>query len=127
MATYPGADAATVASTIGVPIEEQVNGVEGMMYMSSSSGSDGSYNLTVTFDIGTDVDMAAVKVQNRVSLAESSLPASVRQQGIQVMTRSSNIIMFIALEADSAHRDMCMTHSISPTMPSSISSTSCRG
>lgn len=106
MATYPGADAATVASTIGVPIEEQVNGVEGMMYMSSSSGSDGSYNLTVTFDIGTDVDMAAVKVQNRVSLAESSLPASVRQQGIQVMTRSSNIIMFIALEADSAHRDM---------------------
>ena len=99
MATYPGADAATVASTIGVPIEEQVNGVEGMMYMSSSSGSDGSYNLTVTFDIGTDVDMAAVKVQNRVSLAESSLPASVRQQGIQVMTRSSNIIMFIGSSA----------------------------
>ena len=61
MATYPGADAATVASTIGVPIEEQVNGVEGMMYMSSSSGSDGSYNLTATFDIGTDVDMAAVR------------------------------------------------------------------
>lgn len=105
-ATYPGADAETVASTIGVPIEEQVNGVENMMYMSSSSGSDGSYNLTITFENGTDVDMAAVKVQNRVSLAEATLPSSVRQQGIQVMTRSTNIIMFVALEADSAHRDM---------------------
>lgn len=106
MATYPGADAATVASTIGVPIEEQVNGVEGMMYMSSSSGSDGSYMLTVTFDIGTDLDMAAVKIQNRVSRAEATLPEAVKQQGIQVMTRSSNIIMFVAIEADSAHRDM---------------------
>lgn len=106
MATYPGADAATVASTVGVPIEEQVNGVDGMMYMSSSSGSDGSYMLTITFDIGTDLDMAAVKVQNRVSRAEATLPASVKQQGIQVMTRSSNIIMFVAIEADSAHRDV---------------------
>lgn len=106
MATYPGADAATVASTIGVPIEEQVNGVEDMMYMSSSSGSDGSYNLTITFETGTDLDMAAVKVQNRVSRAEPSLPASVRQQGIEVMSRSTNIIMFVAIEADSAHRDM---------------------
>lgn len=91
MASYPGADAATVASTIGVPLEEQINGVENMMYMSSSS-SDGSYNLTITFEVGTDVDMAAVKVQNRISLAEASLPASVRQQGVQVMSRSSNII-----------------------------------
>lgn len=102
-ATYPGADAATVASTIGVPLEEQVNGVENMMYMSSSS-SDGSYSLTITFEVGTDVDMAAVKVQNRVSLAEPSLPASVRQQGVQVMSRSSNIIMFLALEADDPQR-----------------------
>lgn len=105
MANYPGADAATVASTIGEPIEEQVNGVEGMMYMSSSSSSDGSYMLTVTFDIGTDLDMAAVKVQNRVSQAEATLPAAVKQQGVQVMTRSNNIIMFVALEADSAYRD----------------------
>lgn len=103
MATYPGADAATVASTIGVPLEEQVNGVEDMMYMSSSS-SDGSYNLTITFNVGTDIDMAAVKVQNRVSLAEPSLPSSVKQQGVQVMSRSSNIIMFLALEADDPHR-----------------------
>lgn len=103
-ASYPGADAATVASTIGVPIEEQVNGVEGMMYMNSSSGSDGSYNLTITFETGTDIDNAAVKVQNKVSAAEATLPASVKQQGIQVTTRSTNIIMFVALEADSAHR-----------------------
>lgn len=99
-ATYPGADASTVASTIGVPIEEQINGVENMMYMSSSSGSDGSYMLTVTFENGTDIDMATVKVQNRLSLAEPTLPASVRQQGVQVMSRSSNIIMFVALESD---------------------------
>lgn len=99
MASYPGADAATITNTIGVPIEEQVNGVEDMMYMSSSS-SDGSYNLTITFNVGTDVDMAAVKVQNRISQAEPTLPAAVRQQGLQVMSRSSNIIMFLALEAD---------------------------
>ena len=100
MANYPGADAATVAKTIGVPIEQQVNGVENMMYMSSSSGSDGSYNLTITFKIGTDPDMAAVKVQNLISMAEATLPSSVRQQGVQVVSRSSNIILFVALESD---------------------------
>lgn len=99
-ANYPGADAATVANTIGVPIEQQVNGVEGMMYMSSSSGSDGSYMLTITFENGTDPDMAAVKVQNLISLAEATLPSAVRQQGVQVMSRSSNIILFVAIESD---------------------------
>lgn len=99
-ATYPGADAQTVAETVGVPIEEQLNGIEDMMYMSSSSGSDGSYMLTVTFDMGTDLDMATVKVQNRISLAEPQLPASVKQQGVSVMSRSSNIIQFIAIESD---------------------------
>ena len=82
MATYPGADAATVAKTVGVPIEEQVNGVEGMMFMSSSAGSDGSYALTITFEVGTDLDMAAVKVQNRISMAEATLPSAVKQQGV---------------------------------------------
>lgn len=103
MATYPGADAATVATTVGVPIEEQINGVEGMMYMSSNSGSDGSYNCTVTFEVGTDLDMATVKVQNRVALAEPQLPTSVREQGVSVMSSSTNIVMFIALEGDSLH------------------------
>lgn len=103
-ASYPGANAETVASVIGAPIEEQVNGVEGMMYMSSSSGSDGSYNLTITFDVGTDLDMATVKVQNRVSRAEPTLPTAVKQQGVQVTSRSTNIILFVALESDDSER-----------------------
>lgn len=104
MASYPGADAQTVAQTIGVPIEEQVNGVENMMYMSSTS-SDGQYSLTVTFENGTDLDMAAVKVQNRVSLAEATLPAEVRRQGVQVESRASNILLFLAMTADSPEYD----------------------
>ena len=83
-AVYPGADAKTVAETVGVPIEEQDNGVEGMMYMSSNSGADGSYGLTITFENGTDIDEATVKVQNRVALAEPTLPSSVKQQGVSV-------------------------------------------
>ena len=98
-ASYPGADAKTISETIGVPIEQQVNGVEGMMYMSSSS-SDGSYMLEITFENGTDLDMATVKVQNRVSLAEPQLPSSVKQQGVSVMSRSSDIILFVGLETD---------------------------
>ncbi len=99
-ASYPGADAETVAKTVAEPIEEQVNGVEGMMYMSSNSG-DGQYSLTVTFENGTDLDEAAVKVQNRISLAESQLPTAVKEQGVSVTSESSNIILFIAIEGDS--------------------------
>ncbi len=101
-ASYPGADAKTVAETIGVPIEEQVNGVEGMMYMSSTS-SDGSYNLSITFENGTDLDIAQVKVQNRVSQAQSQLPESVQQQGVNVGSHSSNMLMMVAIEGDSAY------------------------
>lgn len=103
-ATYPGADAQTVAETVGVPIEEQVNGIEGMMYMSSTSSSDGSYNLTITFENGVDRDMAAVKVQNRISMAEASLPEPVKQQGVSVTSESSNIVLFLALESDNPQR-----------------------
>lgn len=99
-ASYPGADAETVAKAVAEPIEEQVNGVEGMMYMSSNSG-DGQYSLTVTFENGTDLDEAAVKVQNRISLAESQLPTAVKEQGVSVTSESSNIILFIAIEGDS--------------------------
>lgn len=103
-ASYPGADAETVAKTIAVPIEQQVNGVEGMMYMSSTCGSDGSYGLTITFENGTDVDEAAVKVQNRVAQADPQLPSEVKQQGVSVMSESSNIIMFAAIESDDPER-----------------------
>ncbi len=103
-ASYPGADAQTVAETVGVPIEQQVNGVDGMMYMSSSSSSDGSYSLTITFEEGTDLDIATVKVQNRVSQAEPVLPTAVKQQGVSVGSRSSNQILFIALQGDNPSR-----------------------
>ncbi|MCM1292605.1 MAG: efflux RND transporter permease subunit [Bacteroides sp.] len=101
-ASYPGADASTVAEVIGVPIEEQVNGVEGMMYMSSTS-SDGSYSLSITFENGIDLDNATVKVQNLVSQATPQLPNSVQEQGINVSSHSSDNILFIAIEGDSAY------------------------
>lgn len=104
-ASYPGANAQTVAETIGVPIEEQVNGVEDMLYMSSSSGSDGSYSLTITFEEGTDLDEATVKVQNRISEAEPSLPTVVKQQGVSVRSESSNMILMIALQSDNPGDD----------------------
>lgn len=104
IANYPGADAQTVAETVGAPIEEQVNGVEGMMYMSSNSSSDGSYMLTVTFEVGTDLDEAAIKVQNLVNEAEPTLPTPVKQQGVNVVSRSSNLILFLSLMTDKPDR-----------------------
>ena len=103
-ASYPGASASTVAQTVGVPIEQQVNGVEGMLYMSSNSGSDGSYSLTITFENGTDLDQAAVEVQNRISLISSTLPSEVAQQGVSVNKEASDQIMFLALTADDTER-----------------------
>ena len=73
-ASYPGANAATIADMVGTPIEQQVNGVEGMLYMSSTSSSTGTYQLTITFEVGTDLDMATVLVENRVNMALSTLP-----------------------------------------------------
>src|SRR5216117_2383858 len=82
--SYAGASAQVVADTVGAPIEQQVNGVPGILYMSSQSGNDGSYTLTVTFDIGTDLNTALVMVQNRVQLALPQLPTSVQNQGITI-------------------------------------------
>ncbi len=94
-ATYPGANADVVAKTIGIPLEEKINGVEDMMYMSSTS-SDGSYQLTVTFNSGVDPDIAQVKVQNRIQQANSSLPTEVQRQGLTVRRRSSSMLAFLA-------------------------------
>ena len=102
-AVYPGANAETVAQTVGIPIEQQVNGVEGMMYMSSTSSASGMYALTVTFEVGTDIDMATVMVQNRVSVAQNSLPEAVKQQGVTVQKKSSNIVMMLTLVGDSIY------------------------
>jgi HAE1 family hydrophobic/amphiphilic exporter-1 len=96
-AVYPGANALVVADTVAAPIEQQVNGVEGMLYMSSNCSSDGSYGLTITFNIGTDLDKAQVLVQNRVAAAEPLLPEEVRRQGVTVRKQSTDIILLASL------------------------------
>jgi multidrug efflux pump subunit AcrB len=96
-ALYPGANAATVRDTVAAPIEEQVSGVEGMMYMSSRCTNDGAYNLTVTFKLGMDSDMAQVLVQNRVSLALPVIPPLVQNEGITVKKQSPNTLMIVNL------------------------------
>src|SRR5690348_16191900 len=95
--SYPGASAQVVADTVGAPIEQQVNGVPGMLYMSSQSGNDGSYTLTVTFDIGTNLNTALVMVQNRVALAMPQLPTPVQNQGITIRKRTPDMLMIVNL------------------------------
>src|SRR6201988_2799350 len=96
-ASYPGADPKVVAETVATPIEEQVNGVENMLYMSSQSTSDGSMTLTVTFKLGTDLDIAQVLVQNRVAIATPQLPQEVRNLGITVQKQSPDLMMVVHL------------------------------
>lgn len=96
-AQYPGANASDIAETVAVPIEEQVNGVDDMLYMSSISSNTGQYQLTVTFKIGTDPDIAAVNVQNRVQLAEPQLPQQVTQQGVSTRKQSSGLLLVVNL------------------------------
>src|SRR4051812_25559014 len=93
--SYPGASAQVVSDTVAAPVEQQVNGVEGMLYMSSQMGNDGSYTLTVTFDIGTDLNTALVMVQNRVQLALPLLPPSVQNQGITIRKKTPDILNVI--------------------------------
>ena len=97
---YPGASAQVVADTVAAPIEQQVVGVERMLYMSSQSNNDGSYSLDVTFEIGTDVNMAQVLVQNRVAIAEPILPDVVKQIGVTVKKRSPDVLLGISLYSE---------------------------
>lgn len=102
---YPGASAETVAETVVAPIEQQVNGVEGMIYLSSNSTADGRFSISVTFDIGVNLDIAQVQVQNRVAIASPRLPAQVQQIGVTVAKSSPDILMVVNLFSPDQSRD----------------------
>lgn len=104
-ATYPGANATTIADMVGTPIEQQVNGVEGMLYMSSTSSSTGTYQLTITFEVGTDLDIATVLVENRVNMALSTLPQEVIQIGVTTSKESTNVVLFLSLTSNNPQYD----------------------
>ncbi|WP_116130922.1 efflux RND transporter permease subunit [Tropicimonas sp. IMCC34043] len=105
-ARYPGASAEVVEATVAQPIEQQVIGVSDMIYMKSTSGSDGSYNLSVTFAPGSDPDLNTVNTQNRVSLAESSLPDEVARSGLSTKKRSSALLMLVVVTSDNPEHDL---------------------
>ena len=96
---YPGANAQVLVDTVAVPIENEINGVEDMLYMSSTSDDNGSYNLTITFNIGTNPDIAQVKVENRLQQVMSQLPAIVTQEGLEVKTQSANMLGMLVLRS----------------------------
>ncbi len=104
-ASYPGADPQTIADTVATPIEQEVNGVEGMLYLESRSSDDGQMTLTVTFELGTDIDQAQVQVQNRVAIAEPRLPAEVRQVGVTTRKSMPGILMVAHVLSPDGSRD----------------------
>lgn len=121
---YPGADAATVAQSIAIPIEQQVNGADNMIYMSSTSTSDGNYNLTCTFSVGTDIDMANVDVNNRVNKAQSNLPQDALNQGITITKQSPNMLMVISVYSpDKTYDEVFLSNYASIQMVDAITRT----
>src|SRR5438874_3680334 len=102
---YPGASAETVAETVVAPIEQQINGVEGMLYISSNSSADGRFSIAVTFDLGTNLDVAQVQVQNRVAIAQPRLPTDVRTIGVTVTKSSPDLMMVVHLYSPDKSRD----------------------
>ncbi|QDT39351.1 efflux RND transporter permease subunit [Stratiformator vulcanicus] len=104
--TYPGANASVVATTVATPIETEVNGVPGMLYMQSRSSNDGQMSLDVTFEVGTDLDMAQVLVQNRVAIAEAKLPEEVKRQGVKTEKKSPNMLLIVNFVSPDGSRDV---------------------
>src|SRR3979490_166206 len=102
---YPGASAEVVASTVVAPIEEQINGVENMIYMSSNSTSDGRFSIAVSFELGTNLDIAQVQVQNRAAIAQPRLPADVRNIGVTVNKASPDLMMVVHIYSPDKSRD----------------------
>src|SRR5436309_2802646 len=109
--SYPGANAQVVADSVAAPIEQQVNGVERMLYMSSQCTNDGAYTLTVTFELGTDLNIAQVLVQNRVALALPQLPQQVQVQGVSTKKKSPSILLVVNLfSPDGSADDLYMSN-----------------
>src|ERR1700732_3055490 len=102
---YPGASAEIVAATVVSPIEDQINGVENMIYMSSNSSADGRFSIAVSFELGTNLDIAQVQVQNRVAIAQPRLPADVRNIGVTVSKSSPDLMMVVHLYSPDKSRD----------------------
>ncbi len=110
-AFYPGADAKILSDTVAAPIEQEINGVEGMLYMSSTCSSDGSYKLTITFEVGTNLDESQVLVQNRVAIAEPRLPEEVQRQGVSTKKQSTNIVLAVSLiSPDDRYDDLYLSN-----------------
>jgi multidrug efflux pump subunit AcrB len=108
--SYPGANAQVVADTVAAPIEQQFNGLDGLLYMSSQSGNDGTYSLTITFDIGTNLNTALVMVQNRVALAMQQLPSSVQNQGITIRKKTPDMLMIVNFISDGRYDDIYLSN-----------------